>query len=217
MKKKVISLMIIMMFLITGFIASVQSVETKRLYKAESDLQLPLEIKSHMLESITIETMTSLIKDRLGQLPINSRLKERFARYIEKGINEMNMMGITSEKNLVETQNILTDGLLNPKRPKTHIFLMSLYPDSVDITTMIPTYIENLTGDEWQDNTTIEIFVKLIPLFDSVSTSQRVIIRKLRQTTSIVYPAIGARIRQDNSTLFIAAFGPGIKWSWRLF
>ncbi len=216
MKKKVISL-IILMFLLTGFIASVQSVETKRFYKAESDLQLPVETESYMLESITIGTMTALIKDQLGQLPINSRLKERFEKYIEKGINEMNMMGITSEKSFVETQTILSDSLLNPKRPKTHMFLMNLYPDSVDITTMIPTYIENLTGNDWQDNTTVEIFVKLIPLFDSIDTSQRVIIRKLHQTTSLIYPAIGARIRQDNSTLFIAAFGPGIKWSWRLF
>jgi len=217
MKKKVVSLMIISMFLVTGFITSVQSIETKKQKITTSQPQLPTSSESCPLESITIDTMTTLIKNRLHQMPYTSRFKARFTRYIEMGIKEMEKLGVTPEKNLFETQTILTDELLPLKPSKAHFFLMNLYPDSVDITTTIPTYVENLTGDDWADNTTLEIFVKLIPFFDSVETVQRIILRKLYQETSLLLPAIGARIREDNSTVFIVAFGPGIKWSWRFF
>jgi len=217
MKKKVVSLMIISMFLVTGFITSVQSIETKKQKITTSQPQLPTSSESCPLESITIDTMTTLIKNRLHQMPYTSRFKARFTRYIEMGIKEMEKLGVTPEKNLFETQTLLAESPLSLKPPRTHLFLMNLYPDSVDITTTIPTYIENLTGDDWADNTTLEIFVKLIPFFDSVETVQRIILRKLYQETSLLLPAIGARIREDNSTVFIAAFGPGIKWSWRFF
>ena len=217
MKKKVVSLMIISMFLVTGFITSVQSIETMKQNITTSQPQLPTSSESCPLESITIDTMTTLIKNRLHQMPYTSRFKARFTRYIEMGIKEMEKLGITPEKNLIETQTLLTESPLPLKPSKKHFFLMNLYPDSVDITTTIPTYIENLTGEDWADNTTLEIFVKLIPLIDSIETVQRIILRKLYQEASSLLPAIGARIRKDNSTVFIVAFGPGIKWSWRFF
>jgi len=217
MKKKVISLMIILMFLLTGFITSVQSIETKKINTTESNLQLSTDQESNILESITIGMIASLIKNRLQQMPYSQRFKDRFTRYIEKGITEMEKLGITQGKNLDKIQTAPTDNPLALKPAKKHFFLMNIYPDTVDIETIVPRYVQNLTGDDWQDNTTIEFFIKLIPLFDSIDTSQRVIIRKLHQSTSLIYPAIGARIIQDNSTLFITAFGPGIKWSWRLF
>ena len=217
MKKKLISLMILSLLIITCFITSVQSIDSKKINTTESNLQLSTNQESNILESITIGMITSQIKNRLQQMPYSQRFKDRFTRYIEKGITEMENLGITQGKNLDKIQTTLTDIPLALKPAKKHFFLINIYPDTVDIETIVPTYVQNLTGDDWQDNTTIEFFIKLIPLFDSIDTSQRVIIRKLHQSTSLIYPAIGARIRQDNSTVFITAFGPGIKWSWSLF
>jgi len=42
-------------------------------------------------------------------------------------------------------------------------------------------------------------------------------IRKLYQETSVIWPAIGARIKEEDNTVFIIAIGPNIKWDWKLF
>jgi len=217
MKKKLLSIMILAILVASGFLSSVQSSEIKSSYTKDSNVSLSTNTQANNLESLTIGLLTELITNHLQKTPYPIKLKEKFLQYLDKGINEMNELGITSEKNLFETQDILSDGFFTVGRPTTHFFLLNLYPDFVDITVTLPTYIENLTGDEWQDNTTLEIFVKLIPLLDSIDTSQRVIIRKLYQKTSVLWPVIGGRIRQDNSTLVMAAFGPGIKWTWRIF
>ena len=84
MKKKIISLMILSLLIITGFITSVQSIETKKLNTTENNLQLSTGQESNILESITIGMIASLIKNRLQQMPYSQRFKDRFTRYIEK-------------------------------------------------------------------------------------------------------------------------------------
>ena len=96
---------------------------------------------------------------------------------------------------------------------KKHMFLMNIHPDTVEIKTTIPPKIENLT----RENSTLEIFIKLYPFTDSVETTQRMVLRKLYQKTSLIWPAIGARVIENNITTFIIAFGPGIKRDWKIF
>jgi len=125
-------------------------------------------------------------------------------------------MGITSEKNLLETENILTKGFFN-RKPRIRSFLINLRPDVADVTTSIPPFVINLSKNNESENVSLEIFIKLIPLFDSIQTEQRIILRKLYQSSSLLWPAIGARILEDNVTSFILAFGPGFQWTWRIF
>ena len=141
------------------------------------------------------------------------RFKERFTEYLEQGLFEMEKLGITSEKNLLETQTIVTNEPRIKNPFKSHRFLMNINPDSVDIETTIPTYIDNQTGD----NYTIEIFIKLIPFVDSIQTIQQIIIRKFYQESSLLWPAIGLRIIEDDKTVFIIAFGKGMTWKFRFW
>jgi len=212
MKKKMMSSLLISIFLIMTLIPSVQSTDTTRLNTTELHTQLPTS-ESHLLETTTIGTVTALIKDYLHQMPYSSRFKERFTKYLEQGLFEMEKLGITSEKNLLETQIIVTNEPLLKNPFKSHRFLMNINPDSVNIETTIPTYIENQTGD----NYTIEIFIKLIPLVDSIQTIQRIIIRKFYQESSLLWPAIGLRIIEDGETVFIIAFGKGITWNFKFW
>ena len=213
MKKKIISLLLILIFLMTTFITPVQSINTTKQNTTEFSTQLSTASDSYLLKSTTIGTITTLIKDHLRQMPYSSRFKQRFTTYLELGLYEMEKLGVTSEKNLLETQSILTDGMLPMNGLKRHLFLMNIDPDTVEIKTTIPPQIENLTGN----NSTLEIFIKLYPFTDSVKTTQRIALRKLYQTTSLIWPAIGARVIENNITTFIIAFGPGIKREWKFF
>lgn len=212
MKKKIIALLLILLLMIT-FITPVQSINTTKQNTTEVSTQLSTASDSYLLKSTTIGTITALIKDHLRQMSSSSRFKQRFTKYLELGLYEMEKLGVTSEKNLLETQSILTDGMLPIDGLKRHLFLMNINPDTVAIKTTIPRRIENLTGD----NSTLEIFIKLYPFTDSVETTQRITLRKLYQTTSLLWPAIGARVIENNITTFIIAFGPGIKREWKLF
>ena len=213
MKKKIISLLLILILLMTALLTSVQSITITKQNTIELTTQLSTASESHLLKSTTIETITALIKDHLRQMPYLSIFKQRLTRYLELVIYEMEKLGITSEKNLIETQSILTDGMLPINSLKRHLFLMNINPDTVEIKTTIPPHIENLTGD----NSTLEIFIKLIPFTDSVETTQQIALRKLYQETSLIWPAVGARIIENNITTFIIAFGPGIKREWKFF
>jgi hypothetical protein len=217
MKKKIFSILILTLLVVSGFLSSVQSRDMTTTFKGDGDVSLSVNTQENNIQNITIKSFTDMIMAHLDKTSHSTKFKERFQRYIATGINKMSEFGITSEKTLDEAQDILSDGFFTVGRPTTHFFLFNLYPDFVDITVTLPIYVENLTGEQWQENTTFEVFIKLIPLFDDISTSQRVIIRKLYQKTSVLWPVIGGRIRQNNSTLVMAAFGPGIKWTWRVF
>ena len=212
MKKKMFSILLISIVLMPTLITSVQSINTTIQEKNNLITQASTLPESGVLESTTIQIITTLMKDYVDEMPYSSRTKERFIRYIEQGMYELERQEVTSEKNLLETQRILTDSENLLEGLKRHKFLFNINPDTVEIETTIPSHISNLTGG----NTTHEIFIKLVPFADSVKTSQRIIIRKLYQETSLIFPAIGARVIEDNSTVFIIAFGPGMKRNWRL-
>ena len=217
MKKKIISLFITI-FLLTGFTTIVQSIEIKNILSTNNYQESAESSESCIFESITLGRFISEIKEQLNKVPLSSRFKARLVNFIESGINEMEKMGINSEKNLLETEDTLSNGLFDRLKDRSHNFLMNFYPDSVDILTVIPPFEVNLSENNESENSSkkLEVFIKLIPVIDSITTENRIIFRILRQS-SIVWPAIGGRILEDNSTTFILAFGPGIQWSWRLF
>ncbi len=212
MKKKIISLLLILLFLMTTLITSVQSTDTTKLNTTELRTELPMS-ESHLLETTTIGTVTTFIKDYLHQMQYSPRFKERFTEYLEQGLFEMEKLGITSEKNLLETQTIVTNEPRIKNPFKSHRFLMNFNPDSVEMETTIPTYIDNQSVD----NYTVEVFIKLIPFIDSLQTVQRIILRKFYQESSFLWPAIGLRIIEDGETVFIIAFGKGITWKFRFW
>ena len=213
MKEKIISLVLIVLLLTITFVTPIQSSSTTKQNTIESSIELSTASDSHLFKSTTIGTITTIIKDNLRQMSYSPRFKQRFTKYLELGLYEMEKLGVTPEKNLLETKSILTDKMLPIDGLKRHMFLINIDPDTVEIKTTIPPQLENLTGD----NSTLEIFIKLYPITDSVKTTQRMTLRKLYQTTSLIWPAIGARVIENNITTFIIAFGPGIKREWKIF
>lgn len=205
MNRKVVAFLIIAVFITT-------SSTTVALDSIELINEINNNYSKSSSESITIGEFVEMIKDELHRTPLNSRFKTMFTKYLENGIEEMKEIGII-ENNLQETKDIFTKGLFDRKR--LHSFLINYNPDEVYILTTIPPIVRNLSNND-TNNRTLEIFIKLIPLFDSIQTEQRIIIRKLYQSTSLIWPALGGRIIEDNSTKFILAFGPGIQWNWRL-
>jgi len=206
MNKKIISLLVIAIFIAT----SSTTITAKSM---ELMNQSSTNYNKFSSESITIGEFVEIIKDELDRSRLNSRFKLILMKFIEEGTKEIEEIGIT-ENSLQETENIFTKGFFN-RKPRSRSFLINLNPDMVTIYTTIPPFVRNLSNNE-TENRTLEIFIKLIPLFDMIETEQRIFIRKLYQSTSTLWPAIGGRITEGDSTKFILAFGPGIQWYWRL-
>jgi hypothetical protein len=127
----------------------------------------------------------------------------------------MGTKGITAEKTLSETKEML-DHDTGLRLRGSHRFLINFYPDVARVVTVLPRYTRNISETNESQNRTLEIFIKLIPFYDYIKTENRIIVRILCQS-SVIWPAIGMRIIEGNTTVFILAFSPGIQWSWKLF
>lgn len=224
MNRKIISMLVVLMFIATSSMVvmgqsfGIKTLDIKQASETNDQIKIPKADELCVLESITVDEVITLIKEQLHQIISNSRLRLLLMKCIENGISEMGEMGITSEKSLMETENIMSTGkFFNIKPRGIHRFMINIDPDAVLLSTTLPSREIDLTGDNESENKTLEIFVKLIPLLDSVSTEQRLIIRKLHQRTALLWPAIGARIIEGDETTFILAFGKGIYWSFRIF
>jgi hypothetical protein len=203
MNRKVITLLVIAMFIATSSTTV-----------AVGSIEFINQSSTDYYESTTISEFAEIIKDELYRTRLNSRIEMFFTKCIEKGIEELEEIGII-ERNLEETEDILTKGFFN-RKTRYRSILINYNPDEVNIYTTIPPFVRNISDNE-TENRTLEIFIKLIPIFDIIETEQRIFIRKLYQSTSLLWPAIGGRIIEDNSTKFILAFGAAIHWYWRLF
>ena len=213
MKKKILSLVVISMIIFTTMIASGQSdVITKQNTNEIPDTFSDIS-ESNLIKQTTLETITEDMQDYIDQLSCSPIIKQFFIQCIKQGLNDLKKQGINSEVSI----DTLSLSSYDEKRAfgnsRTRFFIFNSYPDTVQIETTIPPIIQNRT-----DNSTLEIFIKLYPVVDNIKTSKQMIVRTLTQETSVIWPCIGARIIEDNTTTsFIIAFGPAIKWSWSLF
>ncbi|MEM0466546.1 MAG: hypothetical protein QXX20_02950 [Candidatus Thermoplasmatota archaeon] len=173
---------------------------------------------STSFESLTIQGYISILKEYLENVSVSPSIKQQLYRSIELGLAEMKYLNIQPEQTLKEVQDYYPTGIRGPFQ-RDHIFLMNFYPDVVSINVLFPTYKINITHENKTSDITqvLEIFVKLVPLFDSVQTQNRIFIRKLYQKTSPIWPAIGGRILDNDTTVFILAFGLKIDWKMRFF
>ena len=213
MNKKFISLLIITIFILINITSSVHGVNLKNQILKDQYTELSNSYDNDVLKSTKIGDILKLLKDHINKMQCSSKLKIRIHNFLEDAIYEMKENGITYNKNLFEVQNIIKNRLAFRDLFNNHRFLMNFYPDTVEIETTLPKDIRNISGG----NQTLEIFIKLYPIVDFVRTTKQMPIRKLYQETSVIWPAIGARIREDDNTVFIIAIGPNIKWDWKLF
>lgn len=209
MRKKFITFIIITLFLVTT--------STTTAYQQTNRIQSPTissepESSSPILNSITLEDFITTLHQHIQQLPLNSKIKFLLTYSIKKGYHDLEQLGLTPKTTLTETQQLLLEYPLGGIQARARFFIINVYPDTVTILTSIPPNIVNLS----EENTTLEILIKITPFLDYIQTEQRIILRKLYQSTSLLWPAIGGRIQEGNTTKFILVFGPGIRWDWRL-
>ena len=161
----------------------------------------------------TIQDMVLLMEEYLESLSLPPRLHLLFSRSISRGLHQLDTVGIHPSMTIKDTSTMLTPNHVPLALQKSRLFLVSSYPDMVDMNLTIPPFEQN----ESEENVSIEIFIKLYPVVDYVMCEKEWIIRTFCQETSLLWPAIGGRVIKEDETSFIMAFGPGIRWSWRLF
>ncbi len=167
-------------------------------------------------KSLKIDELILEIEENLEKMPISNMKKEMLSRFIDLGIEEMHDIGITAETSVSELEP-LSDQEFRLLSSRGHFFMLSFEPDEVVVSTMLPTYISNTSDNESEDNSSIEIFLKIVPLFDTIMTKKQFIFRKFYQSTSLIFPAIGLRLIENDETTFLIAFGMGISWYFRFF
>lgn len=194
-KSVVLSLMLVLVLLITP----VLSTASFHITNERASLRLP--------SPITMDELVIQLSEYLSQAPLPSSIKRGLQSSIHRGVAYLSTHG---------------DGLQSGPQGvfalrKTRFVLFNLYPDDVTIETTYPRRTRNLSTNASSGNVTqiLEIFLKIIPISDHIQTEKRIILRKLYQETSILGPAIGARILENNETSFIIAFGFGIQRYWR--
>ena len=213
MRKKLITMVFVLLCVLIILLPSVLGVTlTKNLTQQKSISQSP-EKDSNPLSSLTLQQLKNLLIDYIHKSSLSFLLKQQLLYSINQGLNELQHTGIVSFSHFCKTSTNLPKGILGFNGLSRHFILLNIDPDTVKIRTTLPPEIQNISGD----NATLEIFIKLYPYRDSIQTTQTIIIRKLYQETSVLLPAIGARIIQNNITTFIIAFGLGMRREWKFF
>ena len=206
MKKKLLSIVLVSMFIFTAF----ASASNTKILKSENTSI----VDQNSTDSIKVNEIVENIIDYLNELQISDKSKSILRSFILLGLKNLEKIDIDKDVSISDSQDIINErGIFG--RTKNKFVLINYRPDNVILNVTLPTKIINLSDENQTSNRTLEIFVKLIPFIDVVETEQRVIIRKLYQS-SVIWPAIGARIVEDDETSFILAFGINIKWSWKL-
>jgi len=213
MKKKFIVLVMVLILYAGSSSVIATSLQRNSMLSEARDAQPQI-----CYSTLKIGDVSTILLDNLDKISSNEKLNHLLSIFIEKGMQEMEEVGLSSDLTLDETESMMTPGKFFTLRLRgTHRFMFNVQPDAVILSTVLPRYVMNLTEDNSTVNKSLEIFVKLIPFFDSVETQQRLIIRKLYQKTTILWPIIGMRIVEGEETTFIVAFGFNINWSFRLF
>jgi hypothetical protein len=210
MKNKLLSLVLITLIIATSYSTIAQP--QQQIQPAQQYNCIAASDPRTNLDSITLNHLITLIKDNIQNLQISQKLQTLVNRFINRGVQQLQQQGITLETPINNIQTI--EPLATRKR--SAFFLINYNPDSIFILTSIEPYQVNLSDNQTQGNQTLEILIKIMPFLDYVQTEQLIILRKLYQSTSLLWPAIGIRILEDDTTVFILMFGPGIQRSWRL-
>jgi len=205
---------LICLLLITALVPLTSSLSVQ---SVESQNQAGLPVTELSSDTITLADVHNILKGRLAQIPVSIQLKHLLAKAIEQGIAQLNTNGLSSEQNLLKMNAEDIGNLAMPRFRLPHVFLINYYPDVVNMSLTLDPWKMEMSNSSGYENRTLEIFVKLVPIVDYVKTEQRIIFRKLYQNTAYLFPSIGCRILQDNSTLFIIAFGPMMQRNWKLF
>ena len=189
---------------------SVQSMPENASIVKEREQKICEAASSSLLETTTIASCISYLNEYIENMPFSAHFKHYLSTSVEQGCQELKLFGISPDATVNECEDIVGQKDLKD-RLKTRRIIFNIYQDTVEIETVLPIFVKEQT-----ENSSIEVFVKLVPIFDSVKTEQRLIIPKLVQETSFLWPAIGFRLVEDNETILIFAVGAGIRWSLRL-
>jgi hypothetical protein len=167
-------------------------------------------------ETVSLNSYINVMKTTLPKLPLYS-FHNLFELFIKNGVKELHQSGYSTQVTLGKLQRECSSGLFNRGVQRHHRVLMNFYPDIVVINTSLPIYTEDASEQLGISNATIEFFIKIVPLVDTIETQNRIFLRTLTQKTSVLGPAIGIRLIESNTTVFILAFGSNIQRSWHLF
>lgn len=209
MREKLCSCSLIIMVCMVGIIFPVQG------------QQLTVTSHTSVSEStptITISDIRLLLYEKLQHYPLNPQIRLILQHSIDEGMKDLETMGVSFKENILNPQKSSVEMPLKLLK-RTHVMLLNFYPDVVNISLTLRPFVTNLSSNITGQNTThtLEIFIKLIPVIDFVKTEQRIILRKVYQNTPLLWPSIGCRILEENTTVFIIAFGPGMQRSWKIF
>ncbi|MFH1101612.1 MAG: hypothetical protein V1726_06225 [Methanobacteriota archaeon] len=170
-----------------------------------------------ILESITINDLISILKNQLQNTSLaHQPTTPLLLQSLDQSTQTFTELGIYPTTNLRETQTILNTEIINQNKIKYRPFLFNVLPWITTVSTILPTYNINLTELPTPlGNLTVklEVFMKIIPVLDRITTRQFGIITPRLTQSSTIWPAIGGRITVSGITLVIIAFGPRIKWT----
>ena len=228
MNKKIFAIAVITMFLITGLttipaqIVPV-SLNNNEITTQNNNIDQPDDIKLsestllEILDSVTIGDLVELLRDYVQDNSHEMPYKTMMMRFLENGIQSMEKLGLTSKTTLFKARDLLSFSFFDRGQVKYRSFLINILPLQATVSTIIPSYEVNISKIEVNPfgNLTVkfELFVKVIPFIDRITTRQFGILRPLLTQSAIIWPTIGGRITIAGFTLFILAFGPRIKWT----
>ncbi len=182
----------------------------------QSTTDITEETAKEVLSVLTINDIITQLQNYIDTKIPESTQKQQMTAALTESTLELQNLGITQKTSLFKVKNILGELLRNRLNTKFHNFLVGFFPVFTTVQTITPPAEINLTEIPFAiGNLTVklEVFVKVIPFLDFITIREiRPLRHGLTQTTKI-WPAIGARITVAGITVFIAAFGPRIKWT----
>jgi len=216
MDRRLIGIPIVLLLILPSIITAhaITPVQTTEQSLLREETVLPEELTEEqvleLLESVSLGTIFTNIEQYLDTkhtLPL-------FRSSLNQGIRDLETQGIRRSHTL---RDLFTSSLFKLERTKNRCFLVSILPRRTVVSTIIQPTVINLTAV----NTSfgefplqLELFVKIVPLIDRISTTQYGTIRPQLTQKTLWWPAVGARITfAEWFTLGIVAFGPRIKWT----
>jgi hypothetical protein len=227
MKNKIFALTIVTLLFTTCFISASAFKVNNNFYKQEiqtlnsgldplKNIELSETEMNKILDSIEIGLMIDKIRDYIQENYRQSPFKTSMLESVEKGIQSLDQIGITSTNTLSEAENTLSNIMRSNIQISTYSrVLINVIPTRATVSTIIPPVVVNITESSQSEffNLKYEIFVKAIPFIDRIVTKQFGILRPQLTQSAIIWPTIGGRITIAGITLFIIAFGPRIRWA----
>jgi len=226
MRKKLITISILIMLILAGLLAlPVTSIKTTQDVTPTFSDNKPESIDiagvkvtdveiARLLDSITLKDIIDKIKESMNTGFQTRGHLHLLENSLNEGTDRLKKYGLNQDMTLYEVNEALTTGIFFNKKSDQYLpFMIDVLPTIARVFVYLEPMVYNLSEDNPSDTLVykIEVFAKLIPFFDFVYTDHIGFFRTLSQST-FFFPAVGARLMLGPFTMAIIAFGPRIHW-----